>query len=520
MSRIAKKAGLLGGLLLMLCVPSAAVPALADPVPPGPGSGLVPSYLGAPATAHPIPGRPIPANPAMELPGYAGMHADSYDSNTYPFAGPLGRDPRVTSSAKSGFPLPGLCSSLGYARSVGLLIGQCTSGSTLRLRLMDPRTMADLATLDLPMRPSTVDAIYHLDLDALFSDTSGGAYFYLDAQDRVVLADAAGHIRRITAAKDAQGAWRLTVTGDWDLTGAVPHACPTWTDPNPSGECDPITAVGPDWQGRIWWASRHGRIGTLNPATGVVKTLPSLGEDLENSFAAAETGVAIVTDHALYLLRAGPDGTPTIVWRRAYDRGTARKTGQIDQGSGTTPSFLGTKYVAITDNAAPRMHVNVYRRADGRLVCSRPVFAAGASATENAMIAYGNSLIVENNSGYTNFLPLPPGGSVPGGVTRVDVRADGSGCRTVWQSAERSPSVVPKASVASGLVYLYAKEPRADLIDAWYLTAVDFRTGRTAYKVLAGTGKWFDNDWAPITLGPDGTAYVGVVGGLVAIRDR
>ncbi|WP_241682766.1 hypothetical protein [Actinomadura sp. J1-007] len=105
-------------------------------------------------------------------------------------------------------------------------------------------------------------------------------------------------------------------------------------------------------------------------------------------------------------------------------------------------------------------------------------------------------------------------------MSRIDVEPGGKGCRTVWTSPERSPSTVAKVSVASGLLYLYTKEPRKDLIDAWYLTAVDVHTGRTAYKVLTGTGKWFDNNWAPITLGPDGTAYVGVIGGLVAVRDR
>ena len=49
-------------------------------------------------------------------------------------------------------------------------------------------------------------------------------------------------------------------------------------------------------------------------------------------------------------------------WRAPYDRGTARKVGQINQGSGTTPTFLGRNFVAITDNADARMHVLVYRR--------------------------------------------------------------------------------------------------------------------------------------------------------------
>jgi hypothetical protein len=41
---------------------------------------------------------------------------------------------------------------------------------------------------------------------------------------------------------------------------------------------------------------------------------------------------------------------------------------------------------------------------------------------------------------------------------------------------------------------------------------LDFRCGRTAYRRLAGMG----NHHAPVTLGPEGTAYVGVLGGVMA----
>lgn len=490
--------------------------AYADPVPSGPGYPFVPKYIGHAATARPLPGRAVPGNPYMAAPGYGGMHADSYASDTYPFGGPLGRTPVVRSEAKAPTPVPGLCSTVTYARSTRLIVAQCVSGLTFRLRLIDPATLTDLATYDLPLRPSMISAIGSLDLDKILSDTSGGAYLYLDAQDRAVLADAAFHVRRF-AHRSVGGHWRFVVTDDWDLSRYLPHSCPTWTNPKPAGECDPITGVAPDFTGRIWWASRNGRIGTLDPRTGTVRLLDT-HEEIENSFAAAENGVSIVTDHALYQLRAAPDGTPRVVWRRAYDRGSARKPGQIDQGSGTTPTFLGSKYVAITDNADDRMHVLVYRRDTGQRVCAVPVFGHGQSATENSLVGFGSSLYVENNYGYLSYLKLPLGGSSVGGVSRVDVTSQG--CRTVWRSKERSLSVVPKLSVASGLLYLYTKEPRRDLIDAWYLTAVDARTGHTVYKVLTGTGKTYDNDWAPITLGPDGTAYVGVTGGLVAVHDR
>jgi hypothetical protein len=108
------------------------------------------------------------------------------------------------------------------------------------------------------------------------------------------------------------------------------------------------------------------------------------------------------------------------------------------------------------------------------------------------------------------------GGVTEPGLTRVDVR--NGVCSTVWTSNERAPSVVPKLSLANGLVYTYTKPKRADGRDAWYLTALDFRTGRTVYRRLAGTGFGFNNNYAPVTLGPDGTAYVGVLGGVVAFE--
>ncbi len=490
--------------------------AQAKPIPPGQGHDAVPAYLGGPAVPKAIPGLPVPANPHMAAPGYAAMHADSYASDTYPFLGPLGRNPQVLSEAKANG-LPGLCSTVNYARSTGLIVAQCTNVGTFTLRLIDPKTLKDLATYTLPARPSTVQAVTSLQLDKVLTDTSGGAYFYVDDKDRAVLADSAFHIRRFTHVRTAQG-WRFKVTDDWNLTRYVPHSCPTWKNPKPKGECDPITSVQPDWQGRIWWVTRQGRVGTVDPRNGRVRVLRFKKEAIQNSFAASRDGVSVVTDHALYQLRADATGKPKVLWRQPYDRGVRRKSGQLDQGSGTTPTFLEGEYVAITDNAEPRMNVLVYRVSDGERICKVPVFQKNKSASDNSLIGYGRSLVVENNSGYRNFVELKPGASSVGGLSRVDVAS--GGCRTVWTSKERSPSTVAKASVPAGLVYAYTKEPRKDGVDAWYLTAIDFHTGRTVYKVLTGTGKYYDNNWAPINLGPDGTAYIGVIGGLVAVRDR
>ncbi|MFI8929142.1 hypothetical protein ACIG3E_15880 [Streptomyces sp. NPDC053474] len=511
-------------LALALGATALALPAAhADEIPQAPGHRLVAPYIGAPATAAPVPGNPPPQHPHLAPNGRSGMHADAAGSGTYPWNGPLGRAPEVNSEKMAA--LGGECATVTFDRD-GRIVTVCGTFSGFLVKLLDPRTLRTLAEYKLPQRPSTVEAITRLDFSRIFKDTSGGAYSYLDDEDRLVLADSRQHVVRLAHERTADGGWRFVVDKDWDLTAHVPHDCVSWTNLHPSGECDPVTSVQPDWDGRIWWVTRQGRVGTVDPKTGVIRSTRLRGEEIQNSFSVAEDGVSIVSDHALYGFEAAADGTPEVTWRQAYDRGTGTKPGSVNQGSGTTPDLFGTaeKYVAITDNADDRMHVLVYRRGadvpeDRRLVCSVPVFASGASTTDNSLISYGNSLVVENNYGYENITSLTLGRSVVGGVTRVDVRADGSGCDTVWQSQERSPSTVPKLSTTNGLLYLYTKDPHPLGIDAWYLTAVDFRTGQTRFKRLAGTGVAYDNNWAPVTLGPDGTAYVGVFNGLVAVRD-
>jgi hypothetical protein len=150
-----------------------------------------------------------------------------------------------------------------------------------------------------------------------------------------------------------------------------------------------------------------------------------------------------------------------------------------------------------------------------------PVFQAYKSATENTLIGHGRSLIVENNAGYDLFLTMRGGKTSAPGLARIDVRPDESGCDLVWESQEISQTTVPKLSTATGLVYLYTKLSNAPGgSDAYYFTALDFKTGKTAFRVLAGTGVRYDNNWAAISLAPDGTAYVGVLNGLIRVRDR
>jgi hypothetical protein len=235
--------------------------------------------------------------------------------------------------------------------------------------------------------------------------------------------------------------------------------------------------------------------------------------------------VYIVSSKRMYRFRARR-GRPKIQWRHTYANSGIVKPGQADAGSGTTPTIMRGGYVAITDNADP-MNVVVYRKAvrlrrgKRRVVCSVPVFDAGASATENSLMTNGRSLYVENNYGYQDpFGPMSGAITTPG-FARVDVNRNGRGCRKVWtNTTERAPTVVPKLSTATGLIYTYTRDPGPPTTQPYYWTAISARTGATAFKVYAGNGLGFNNNYAGLAIGPTGTAYLGVTGGMVALRDR
>jgi hypothetical protein len=149
-----------------------------------------------------------------------------------------------------------------------------------------------------------------------------------------------------------------------------------------------------------------------------------------------------------------------------------------------------------------------------------PVFDKGASATENSLITAGRSLLVENNYGYQDPFGPQSGAVTEPGFARVDVRRDGKGCRRVWTNRDvRGSSAVPKLSTKTGLIYTYTREPSSALDQPYFWTAIDAHTGKTAWKVYAGSGLGFNNNYAGIGIGPNGTAYLGVFGGMVALTD-
>ena len=490
-------------------------PATPAPIPTQQGAQPVEAFVGAPATAHPVTAKAIPQSPGLLTGSWGCIHDDTYQSDTYPVAGPLGVAP-MTRSAWLGTPqVPyALCVGITFDRQ-GYLIAAAIKidmdavpmTSNVVLTLLDPDTLATLATFALPgelyfpgYRPA-------------------GTYFYQDDQDRTIVGTVDDTVW-VVSHEQTDGRWSFShgsgKADTWDLTAVI------------SGG-DAVEALAPDFAGRVWVTTKDGVVATVDARTGEVlgsnDDMKRLHETIANGHAVSEESAAyIASDSAMYRFDADAFGRPVQTWREPYAKGTGVKPGQVELGTGTTPTIMGGKYVAITDNAQPYMHVLVYqcaKKAKGkRLTTSVPVFNAYAGCTENSLVCTEKSIVVENNFGYRQpDVDTVGGRTTTPGMTRIDLDKKGVGHK-VWTSDQISvPSAITKMSLANGIIYCYTKPAGPGTTDPWYFTALDFRTGKVLWKQLSGTGELYDNFYAGTYIGPDGTLYQGVVGGLVAMRD-
>ena len=467
------------------------------PIPPGPHDLLVPQFTGSTATRKPIQHSRIPQHPMLSRNGTNSMHNDAYASDAYQVSGPLGHNLEVTSMSY------GIreCATIAFD-SQGRLVGLCGGLEGFAMMVIDPDTLEAIDELTTSERDLTSGA-------NPFTDICGGTYFFLTGGDVAYPTTGESEI------------WKVKVHGDGSLEKQRSWAIAPRI---PDGDC--LIATMPDWRGRIWFFTQQGTVGTLLPRSGKIQlTRLGNGERVTNSVATDETGgMYVVSTHALYRLDARRHGkrkgAPRITWRESYDRGSHLKPGNLSQGSGTTPTLLGKRWVAINDNADPRTRVVVYDRRRGierRRHCAVPVLRKHAGTTDNSLVAAGRSFIIENNYGYAGPQTTMLGRSSTPGLARVLVKR--RGCTVDWTSLETAPSSVAKGSLANGLLYAYTKPARHDGIDAWYFTAIDIRTGRTRWSRLTGTGTHWNNHYASIYLGPDGTAYIATLAGLVRMQD-
>jgi hypothetical protein len=522
--------------ILALVMTGAAGAAKVTPIPPGPHTDL-PDYIGAPAKAHPTANNGVPQNPFLAPNALTHAHKDIWNSDTGNVAGPLGRNPITLSTTlplthDKSWLTP--CGTYGFD-SHGRLIVNCWGGDEASIVMVDPDTLEVLTHYDLEVEPGLTGEGAQKIAKSFWS-----VYGYLDNRDQVHIVS--GGKKLITVGDvGTPSSPVLDQVGDgYDLSELVESD-------------DRISGVIVDFQGRYWInMGNSANIYLLNPATFKdvedVKSVNLHGDDGEleftrNGMALTKEGAAyIVTTKAMYRVDAGADDRLSIVWRQPYDTVPSDtnneeyvngvRSGQMELGSGTTPTLLGEgKYVAITDNAE-QMKVVVYRTAkqldaEKQVVCEVPAFEfpeAGNGANSNSLVGSRNSIIVQNTTDYLwdwaeyDDAHLEHPGKP--GIARIDIDPNGRGCTKVWENREVAAVMTLELSTRTGLIYTQdMKHDDKNKVNAYYFVALDFRTGEAVWEKLVGTGDQFDNWWLPVAIGPNGALYGMVYGGVTMMKD-
>ncbi len=464
---------------------------------------------------------PVYQNPFMAPNNVSEIHLNAYQTDTFSTLGPASA-PSQTVQERLIWPPSQIAGTIAVNSSGQILtirVGPSptssgTSSGDETLLLIDPVTLKVLAEAILPNRPSDNGTV----------SFTGGGYFYLNNLDQVVCVTANQQIRIYSVQND-----QFALDQTYDLSAAI------------NNSSDILNSVLPDSSGNLWFITEQGDVGYVNPTTGSInitniRDVPGANpsETDTKSFATdGQGGVYVVSDYALYRFQVGSNGAPQDTWRTAYDRGTREKPGQNQIGSGTTPTCFddsaGNQFVAITDNADPYMHVNVYNRQTGALVAQQAVFTnlPDKGDTENSLIAVNDSILVENNYGNLAISSTSGARTTEPDIDRVDFNPGTGQSEVVWENAKIAvPSIVSQLSTADGLEYTYAKDAHG-----WYWAAVSYQNGQVVAKgripqsknkgcALVKGGELGNNFYGGITVAPNGTAYAGVLGGIVAWRPR
>ena len=546
---------------------------------------------------------------------YAGtMHEDSFASDVSHFPGPIPSNTQV-----------------GYFHV--LEKGKRLSGMAPLFTFLDDQTVvtisfgrdaATLLVIDISSPPPRI--IDSIDIPgrgykmrqvagtkgrlAVFRDTSGGAYSYLDSTGDVYVPGANDTIIRIPIRN------RRVVRDEMvylNLGIAVKKGTIVEQILDKKPKDNKLTAIMPDGDGRVWFTSKYGVVGVIDAlgekteegcpkiyAAAIqlfavedkirqlfdplpegaeefladarkayedqeIEKFPEIrgrfrelflgksdfAEQIQNSFSVGPDGVYIVSNVALYKLRFNAETKKIELdsnWKETYAQGDLVydndrqiKPGHLNDGSGTTPTLIGDRFVAIVDNGPESVHLNVFRQKDGALVSKLPLFEPGKGAVENSVVAYKDHLVVGNTYGYLD--PFKENNTA-GGMMRFDYDEATGGYVKLegWPAAGHidAKTATPKLSTPRGLIYVYQREGEANNgHHDWVLTAIDFRTGwrvfsikgyfnpgefddsvtRIVERAALGKGNYdrkvFNNIWGTFTFGPDNTVYLGAYRGFL-----
>ncbi|KAI9044891.1 sulfotransferase family protein [Aspergillus affinis] len=267
-------------------------------------------------------------------------------------------------------------------------------------------------------------------------------------------------------------------------------------------------------------------IGYIEP-TGILHVLHLSNEMVENGIAVTGTTVYIITgpsganDHqdatgTLYSLAPGPGTSIRTLWAIPYSAGDTKKPGAFARGSGATPALLGDQQrgallprlfaVSLYGSGLSNVDISPLVHDDG------DIYGVMLCNDFNAPTLYYVDSGLDGD--FNNLTVMAPG------VVRVNITSDGTSCKIAWENDIRMQSV-PILSAQNGLVYGYTQSVSSSLegLFEWYAVAFRWETGEEVWRARAGAGGTYNDDYQPGALGPDGSFYQSVIGGLVRFKD-
>lgn len=487
-----------------------------------------------------------PCNPFLSSSVWGESHRGSYAQASSPFPGPAPGDP------------------IRYDHTVGVL------GVPLIIDFTEPYAdggrnawVSTVATPDgryvykIDAQTGRVIAGYGALNDAQPPGAGGvsGAYNVLDRDDHLIV----GRERSLDVYGDAAPGDRFSPIA------RLRHF--TFPDSALCGPDDKLVGITMLYDGRVAFATVLGVVGTVprEPARMTAANLVTASingqrcanasaadkglDQVSNSIAADEHGgIYVVTSKAMY--RYDWDGIHVRgAWRAPYETGAGAAGARIGDGSGSTPTLMGTsprqdRFVVITDGAK-LMHLDLLWRdeipadwkglpgRDRRLACEIPVTFGDPGATESqneqSVLVRGYAAVVPNNQlkddsafsglpGNARLLAAALAGGDPGnaphGIERLDWNPRTRTCSAKWANREVSiPNGIPSMSTASGLIYGIGQRG-----GTWGLEGIDFATGASALRVDSTATPDNNSAYAATTVGPGGAIWTGTLAAFTIFR--
>ncbi|MEM9071017.1 MAG: hypothetical protein AAGE52_21075 [Myxococcota bacterium] len=505
-------------------------------------------------TSGPRPRAPIaaassPPHPALAHAAPSTMHDDGASTDTSPFAGPLGGNGSTRTWLERKRSAAGLCPAFVFFGSTTFTVSFSFRENSL-VALDSDLNVID--TLEVPRRSIDWSRLFSggLSIEAitrrLFRDTSGGAYFFVEDDGRVVIPTSANTMWRI---KLEGGKLTKEKPFDFNPEDGGPYGGKRLPSPAfgnavcaDEGVCidyaaqHRVISALPTWgdEDSYWFATNLGVVGVLvAPPNSKAVTLDlnnkadnpwarsQQDERIQNSFSVGAKGAFVVSDYALY--RFVYDGDQIrIAWRVAVPRTVRKgpKPGHVGMGSGTTPTLIRDDYVAITD-AGEQMKVILCTQdthADHKPKVSTHIAFDGAieSACENSLVSFGNHLILGNTWGYITPFEKKKRKDGVLGVEGYEIVGGGK-LKKRWDSPVNVMSAPPKLGRKNATLYAYTQNDEKD----WALVGMDPWSGDVVYRGVVYDDDDRDNDnaWGTIGIGPEDQLFVAQWSGLLRITD-